>query len=1006
MKLSTTSIIYLLTGVLSASDLAISTLHKPAQAQPITAELGGNSTGTIVTPIGNQLNISGGVRSQGNLFHSFEQFGVSQNQIANFSSNPNIQNILGRVVGGNPSLINGIIQVSGGNSNLFLMNPSGIIFGNNSRLNVPASFTATTATGIGFGNNWFNAVGNNNYQSLVGNPNAFAFTTSQPASIINAGNLSVQQGNLTLLGGTVVSTGQIHAPGGQITVAAVPGESVVRISQIGQLLSLEVESLSTTNQPENWTLPIKSLPELLTGGSSGATGLSVNHNGQVELTSSGIKVDANIGSVTVAGVLNASNTASGEAGGTVEVLGNKVALVEQARVNVSGDAGGGTVLIGGDYQGKGKVPNATQTFVGSDVIINADALREGNGGKAIVWSDNTTNFSGNVSVRGGNNAGNGGFVEISGKNNLVFGGNVDVSSALGLYGTILFDPANILIVPGTGANDNQIDSSGQILADQGGANNFIIGATTLQNLTGNIVLQATNNIIISPSVSLTFPPSGGVPPLSIAFTANADGIGGGDFRMGRNQSITALGRNVTISGDNIILGNINTSASGNGGFVNLEATGNIIAGNIITKTTEAPFLSQFRGGSVNISTNGSVEVKNLETAGGSINIIGANITSEKIDTYKFIFGTGSVTLKSTLGDIVVDSIKSIGNIDITAAGLFRAVGTFDYSFSFINAPSTQPESRILVKDSPELIDFFVSQGFRREDLENSQVEVSIFSSQKTSQMSIAALGNSTSRIIIRHGGALPGSNNGSLIQVQSGDDSGFVVGPLDTLVTGQEFTYLSPQLNPNQPFPIAGSINLKTNIATSTSLNNLPDDRFPANVSGTVGAIVVGGGNDSTMNQSLRNRPFAPTLSTDPGNVVTDPGNIVVTDPGNIVTNPSGSNNLVGSGSDSSPISPIPRDSNRNAVQVVTQVFQQQEQTAPQEKQTRIANHCWKPQQRSEVPTDDQKRIEEEDCNTLEFLEQKTSGRRLLRLELNQTSGADNQPNSSTLPELSIPELR
>ncbi len=66
-----------------------------------------------------------------------------------------IKNILARVTGGDASLINGLIQVSGGNSNLFLMNPAGIVFGANASLNVPAAFTATTATGIGIDSNWF-----------------------------------------------------------------------------------------------------------------------------------------------------------------------------------------------------------------------------------------------------------------------------------------------------------------------------------------------------------------------------------------------------------------------------------------------------------------------------------------------------------------------------------------------------------------------------------------------------------------------------------------------------------------------------------------------------------------------------------------------------------------------------------------------------------------------------------------------------------------------------------
>lgn len=212
-----------------------------ASAQSITPAVDG--TGTIVNTNGNTLNITGGKLSGdgSNLFHSFQKFGLNSGEIANFLSNPNIQNILGRVTGGNASIINGLIQVTGGNSNLYLMNPAGIIFGTNASLNVPASFTATTATGIGFGNNWFNATGNNNYTALVGTPNNFVFNTSQGGSIVNAGALAVSAGNnLTLLGGTVVNTGAIASPGGSITVAAVPGEKLVRISSAGNVMSLEV----------------------------------------------------------------------------------------------------------------------------------------------------------------------------------------------------------------------------------------------------------------------------------------------------------------------------------------------------------------------------------------------------------------------------------------------------------------------------------------------------------------------------------------------------------------------------------------------------------------------------------------------------------------------------------------------------------------------------------------------------------------------------------------------
>ncbi|MCU0544159.1 MAG: CHAT domain-containing protein [Oscillatoriaceae cyanobacterium Prado104] len=255
-----------------------------------------DGTGTTLTPQGNRLDISGGQLSGdgANLFHSFQRFGLNKNQTANFLSNPNIQNILGRVVGGEASTINGLIQVSGGNSNLFLINPAGIIFSNTAQLNVPASFTATTANNVGFGNNSFGSIGPNNYLALTGNPTSFAFSAVTPASIVNNGNLAVKKGeNLTLLGGTVTNTGQVSAPGGQLNILSVPGQSVVRISQPGFLLSVEVSSEALNSQTETVNSePGKSTPtlaEMLTGLAdkvNNASEVAVNSDGSVQLTRS------------------------------------------------------------------------------------------------------------------------------------------------------------------------------------------------------------------------------------------------------------------------------------------------------------------------------------------------------------------------------------------------------------------------------------------------------------------------------------------------------------------------------------------------------------------------------------------------------------------------------------------------------------------------------------------------------------------------------------------------
>ncbi|MBP0019234.1 MAG: CHAT domain-containing protein [Cyanobacteria bacterium SBLK] len=222
-----------------------------------------DGTQTLVTAEGNRYDIEGGMRSSDgiNLFHSFDRFGLDAGEIANFLSSPEIQNILARVSSDRPSIINGLIQVAGGNSHLYLMNPAGIVFGLGASLNVAGDFFATTATGIGFANGTgFHAVGNHDYNSLVGTPSEFIFDVNQPAPILNTGNLTTTAGrNLSLIGGSIINSGRLAAEGGRITLAAVPGSNRVKISQEGRLLSLEV----AVSALETGISPLQ-LPELLT----------------------------------------------------------------------------------------------------------------------------------------------------------------------------------------------------------------------------------------------------------------------------------------------------------------------------------------------------------------------------------------------------------------------------------------------------------------------------------------------------------------------------------------------------------------------------------------------------------------------------------------------------------------------------------------------------------------------------------------------------------------------
>ena len=281
--------------ILALSGVAILIFPSMTVAQIIPASDG---TGTVVipksqTPNSQTFDIGGGSPSadRANLFHSFEQFNLNAGQTVNFISTPETQNILTRVKGRSISQIDGMIQVTGSNANLFLMNPAGIIFGSNTRLNVPASFFATTSTAIDIGNSIngirfsrFNTFGPNNYSELVGSPRGFVFSGTS-GTIINQGNLRITDGQtIGLVGNSVVNLGRLDPPNGNINIVMAPENGWVQIRQNGNILSLEVPAQTILQNPG---LPIVDLPKILTGGNQEhATNVRVMENGTIQLTNS------------------------------------------------------------------------------------------------------------------------------------------------------------------------------------------------------------------------------------------------------------------------------------------------------------------------------------------------------------------------------------------------------------------------------------------------------------------------------------------------------------------------------------------------------------------------------------------------------------------------------------------------------------------------------------------------------------------------------------------------
>ncbi|MGM3307324.1 two-partner secretion domain-containing protein [Anabaena sp. WFMT] len=428
----------------------------------------------------------------------------------------------------------------------------------------------------------------------------------------------------------------------------------------------------------------------------GALFVNALKNQQAEIRNEG---NLQIGDSKTLTLLGVKVNISGEltsTGGTIQILGKDINLVDNALINVSSPTNAGNVFIGGNFQGKGKISNALNTYIGEGVKIKADSLNNGNGGNVIVWADRLTGFYGDITAKGGQFSGNGGFVEVSGKDNLIFRGNVDTSAINGLTGTLLIDPTDIIIADGSGTSVTDTASDTQT-----------IYKTTLEGLSGNnnLILEANNNIFIQDLTDNQLNLNGGL--ASVTFIADADQDGVGDFTM-IDQADTIKtnkflglflfpvpGRNLEIKGVNLTIGNIDTSSYIGGGNITLTAIDNIAAqslnasavfdGNRVNAARDGGTISLLAGGSITTQSLNSRAYSALGNVGngGDITLTSfGNISTDYLDSSSNssngnVGNGGNITLISS-GNISTQSLNSSassnentgngGNINLTSSG--------------------------------------------------------------------------------------------------------------------------------------------------------------------------------------------------------------------------------------------------------------------------------------------------------------------------------------------------
>jgi filamentous hemagglutinin family protein len=398
---------------------------------------------TIQKPVGSTQLITQGSNKA---IIDWTSFSIGAGERVRFDQPSSSAVLLNRVTGYDPSNILGAMQSNG---RVFLLNPYGVVFGAGARVDV----AGLVASSLSLSNADFNA---GRYSLSSAAPGAPA----QRGAVRNEGVISAPGGTVALVAPSVSNSGSIEAANGRVGLAAansvlvdVEGDGLIFFRTDATEASNRLEQLGRIHADGGSV-------ELRAAARGSFADTVLNMAGVVQAKSLGVRegrvvIDGgDTGIARVAGQVDVSGAGEGQKGGSATLTGHNVLLDRGASIDASGTNGGGTVLVGGNWQGKGPERNADQTIMASGANIDVSATGQGDAGTAVVWADYRTQFHGNIRARGGATGGKGGNVETSGKQVLQAQGSVDASAPKGQAGHWLLDPNDIVIRDNAGANTN------------------------------------------------------------------------------------------------------------------------------------------------------------------------------------------------------------------------------------------------------------------------------------------------------------------------------------------------------------------------------------------------------------------------------------------------------------------------------------------------------------------------------------------------------------------------
>jgi filamentous hemagglutinin family protein len=466
--------------------------------------------------------IEGGARRGANLFHSFREFNIDEGRGAYFSNPSGVQNILTRVTGTNASNIGGVLGVLG-NANLFLINPNGIIFGQNASLDVKGSFVATTANAVQFGDRGlFSASNPNSPPLLTIKPSAFLFNqiAGERGSIKNnseafAGldplgqevfGLRVPDGQrLLLLGGDVNINGSgLYAYGGRVELGGISGEGTVKLNAQGNSLTLSFpngveradvlfddEAEVNVRSDGGGSITINSQNLSLFGGSKLRAGIA-SGLGTLNSQAGEIKIDA-LGVITLTDESFIANVLQREAvgkSGDINIQAESVFLTDGSYLTTSpfgqeGKAGNLFVnaldevrVSGASSDGQSRITTQTEGSVDAgNLAIATKRLTIENGGQISTATDSpdSEGKAGNLTVNASDE------VLVSGVSS---DGNEQSrlttrTESSGDAGELIINTGNLVI-----ENGAQVSSGNNSFDSEGKAGNLTVNASNEVRVSG------------------------------------------------------------------------------------------------------------------------------------------------------------------------------------------------------------------------------------------------------------------------------------------------------------------------------------------------------------------------------------------------------------------------------------------------------------------------------------------------------------------------------------------